>query len=161
MRRLGEHIGYIGFVLFILIGCRDGQTEKQVDRKMADSINWIHDLDQALNTAKTENKPLMIDFTATWCPPCQKMEKETFNDPQVMEKAQEFITVRIDVDQQPSVAEKYNGNAAKYGGIGIPNILFLSQKGNALRHIVGFHSAEALSAVMDSVLSAKCANQKL
>lgn len=28
------------------------------------SVNWIKDADEALEKAKTENKPLLIDFSA-------------------------------------------------------------------------------------------------
>jgi len=28
------------------------------------SVNWIKDADEALNEAKTHNKPLLIDFSA-------------------------------------------------------------------------------------------------
>ena len=94
----------------------------------------------------------MIDFTAKWCPPCQKMKKETFSDFEIINKSDKFINVEIDVDKQQKIAEKYNGNARKYGGIGIPNILFLDKNKNIIDHIVGFHNAEQLSTIMDSVL---------
>jgi uncharacterized protein YyaL (SSP411 family) len=35
---------------------------KQEVRKM--SVNWIKDADEALDRARTENKPLLIDFSA-------------------------------------------------------------------------------------------------
>ena len=66
-----------------------------------------------------------------------------------------FIPVRIDVDQNQDVANEYNGNANKYGGKGIPNILFMDKDKNVIRHIVGFHSPEKLINVMDSVLTGK------
>ena len=46
----------------------------------------------------------------------------------IIKKSNEFIPVRIDVDKQKDIAEEYNGNARKYGGIGIPNILFLDKE---------------------------------
>jgi len=158
MNRLKPVWRWIGLALIIcIIGC-DKQSQEQGQRKAVDPINWLHDIDQGLATAQQVNRPLMIDFTAEWCPPCQKMEKETFSDPQVIAKAAHFVMVRIDVDQQKAVAEKYNGNAAKYGGIGIPNILFLSQQAQELRHIIGFHTAEELITVMDSVVTGQYEN---
>ena len=62
------------------------------------------------------------------------------------------IPIRIDVDKQKDIAEEYNGNARKYGGIGIPNILFLDKEKNIIRQIVGFHNVEQLMGIMDSVL---------
>ena len=60
--------------------------------------------------------------------------------------------LKIDVDKQQDIANKYNGNARKYGGMGIPNILFLDKENNIVHRIVGFHDASQLIAVMDSVL---------
>lgn len=94
----------------------------------------------------------MIDFMALWCPPCKAMEDSTFNQPAVIEKSHQFVTLRIDVDNQPDVAVKYNGNARKYGGVGIPNLLFLSPDNEIIKHVIGFHNADQLIAVMDSAL---------
>ena len=79
------------------------------------------------------------------------MEDSTFSDPGVIRKVAGFIPVRIDVDEQRDVAVQYNGNARKYGGTGIPNILFLTGDGKRLKHIVGYYGPEALISVMDSV----------
>ena len=57
-----------------------------------------------------------------------------------------------DVDKQQNIAEEYNGNARKYGGIGIPNILFIDKEKKIIHHIVGFHDVDQLMGIMDSVL---------
>ena len=135
--------GLIAIVILVLsIGC----TEKP-------RIEWEKDIDAALSTAREIRKPVMIDFTAAWCPPCHAMEDSTFSAPEVIEKSRAFITVRIDVDEQVEVAVKFDGNARKYGGIGIPNILFLDADGGKLKHIVGYHGPEQLVSVIDTVLT--------
>ncbi len=116
-------------------------------------IEWGNDVDAALAAAKELRKPVMIDFMATWCPPCHAMEDSTFCVPAVIEKSRAFVTVRIDVDEQREVAVAWNGNARKYGGVGIPNILFLGPDGGRLKHVVGYHGPEQLVSVMDTVLA--------
>ena len=133
--------------LIVAIGC-----SKKDQGESAGEIHWIEDIDHSLALAKQQNKPLMIDFMATWCPPCQKMEDSTFSHPGVIQKAASFITVRIDVDKQGEVADRYNCNAGKYGGIGIPNVLFLDKEGKELKHPIGYRGPEVFLAVMDSVL---------
>ena len=132
----------------IIISC--GQ---KTARSEATEIQWSANIDSALVQAEQTDKILMIDFMATWCPPCRAMEDSTFNRPAVIKKARHFLTVRIDVDRQGEVANQYDGNAAKYGGVGIPNILFLDKHGTRLAHLIGFQPAERLTAVMDSVLT--------
>lgn len=119
----------------------------------ASRIQWIYSIDSALVLSKQSQKPVMIDFTAEWCPPCRAMEDSTFNDIDIVKKSSKFITVRIDVDKQREIAVQYNGNARKYGGVGIPNLLFLNPDNKKLKHVVGFQNASRLSAVMDTVLN--------
>jgi len=109
-------------------------------------------MDAALAAAQKQNKPLMIDFMAEWCPPCKEMESSTFNQPAIMLKAKAFISVRMDVDKQKQVAAKYNALPQAYGGVGIPNMLFLSSAGTELERIIGFVDAQTLLDTMASAL---------
>ena len=135
------------FSLVIISNCGD---KVRVDSHSA--IQWVSNLDSALTIASNSNKILMIDFMAEWCPPCQKMDKETFINVNIIKKSNEFIPVRIDIEKQQDVANEYNGNARKYGGIGIPNILFMDKEKKVIHQIVGFHDVEKLTEVMDSIL---------
>jgi thiol:disulfide interchange protein len=121
----------------------------------ADKIPWTSDMNDGLARAKSESKPVMIDFVADWCGPCKSMDASTFSDAAVVQKSQAFIPVRIDIDKQKEIAAKYNGLARAYGGPGIPNILFLSRNGTKLRQIIGFKTARELLSEMDSVLKSK------
>jgi len=141
---------FLGFLfsLAFFIQCSQEKTEA-----VKSEISWIENMDQALVSAEDLGKPLMIDFTATWCPPCKKMEDSTFSNLDVIKKSLNFVTVRIDVDKQGDVANKYQSNAGKYGGIGIPNILFLNSDGEEILHPIGFKGPEEFLAIMDSALT--------
>ena len=134
-------------ILLLIVGC-----EKQINEDSRHGIQWGNNLDSAFTIASNSNKIIMIDFMAEWCPPCKKMDKNTFSNTNIINKSNEFIPVRIDIDKQQNIAEQYNGNARKYGGIGIPNILFLDKEKKNIRHIVGFHDVDQLLGIMDSVL---------
>ena len=134
-------------IALLIVGCK-----KQVSEDNHNGIKWGNNLDSALTLASNSNKFIMIDFMAEWCPPCKEMDKNTFSNTNIIKKSNEFIPVRIDVDKQQNIAEEYNGNAKKYGGIGIPNILFLDKEKKIIRHIVGFHDVDQLMGIMDSVL---------
>lgn len=131
----------------------NGFAEKPRHPKKHDGIKWTYDVDDGLAQAKKRGKPVMVDFMAVWCPPCKAMEDSTFSDRAVVEKASAFVPVRIDIDEQREVASRYGALARKYGGIGIPNILFLSADGTKLKHIVGYYGPKQLVAAMDSALA--------
>ncbi len=141
------------FVLVILnlavLSCTKTQDTAKED---IHEIQWITNMDIALVLANEQNKPLVVDFMATWCPPCRMMEDSTFSDPVVIRKSMDFIPVRIDVDKQENIANKYNGNASKYGGVGIPNILFMTSEEKKLKHPIGYIGPKDFIAIMDSVL---------
>ncbi|MBT8233571.1 MAG: thioredoxin family protein [Bacteroidia bacterium] len=46
----------------------------------AEHIQFETDYTTALKRAKTEQKPIFLDYTAAWCGPCKRMEKEVFGD---------------------------------------------------------------------------------
>jgi thioredoxin 1 len=67
--------------------------------------------EDVVNESKRTKKPIFIDFTATWCKPCLKMEQETFSDEAIANKLNsEFIAYKVDVDdfEGMAVAQKYS-----------------------------------------------------
>jgi thiol:disulfide interchange protein len=140
---------FVVLTCFVSVVCANAPLSNAAAKS---KIAWHRNLKEALNLAKQHGKPLMLEFMAEWCPSCKMMEDSTFIDSAVIEKTGRFIPVRIDVDRQKDVAAEYGASARKYGGIGIPNILFMTRDGGKLKHRIGYLDAEALISVMDSVL---------
>jgi outer membrane lipoprotein-sorting protein len=99
-----------------------------------DEINsgrWYKDLDEALKVAKASGKRVFIDFMATWCGPCKMLERECFNTPQFKALGKKYVFCQIDVDQQPSLAQKYQATS-------IPLQVILDKGGNVQDQMVGY-----------------------
>jgi thioredoxin 1 len=103
----------------------------------AGDVNFLHDYDEAVALAKKENKPLMVVFSATWCPPCQTMKKEVYPSPTVQSELKDWVCVYLDVDE-----EKNRKSATQHNVKGIPHIQLLSAKEEALNKQVGSTSVE-------------------
>lgn len=50
-------------------------------------------------------KPVFVDFYATWCGPCQMMMPVI---EELAKEAKDFIVAKLDIDQAPEIAAKYN-----------------------------------------------------
>jgi thiol:disulfide interchange protein len=105
----------------------------------SDGIAWRTDLAAALSESAQTGKPVLVDFSASWCPPCQVMKHESWPDAQVAKAANDnFIPVVLDVDASDS-----QGPAEKYGIRAIPAVLILDSQGKVLRQ-ANFLDAAAL-----------------
>ena len=103
-------------------------------------LAWLHSEEEAIALSKTEKRPMLVDFTATWCGACQEMAKDTFADPRVMAKAGNFVAVKIDATDQddPKVEEV----SKKYGVVGLPTVLLIDSEGKERKRFTEFVGPE-------------------
>jgi thiol-disulfide isomerase/thioredoxin len=99
----------------------------------AQSVNWLKDFDEAKQMAKETGKPILLDFTASWCKPCQEMEKTFWVRTDVIELTKDFIAVKVNYDNERGLAEKYYVSS-------IPNVTITDPWGNWLNYTRGFGS---------------------
>ncbi len=103
--------------------------------KGSDLVKWRNDFDAAKAEAKSTGRPIFIDFTADWCPPCKAMKREVFAKENVAGTLNEkCIPVKIDLTDRASpggvVARQYNVSA-------IPTLILADAEGKVLRTHVG------------------------
>lgn len=98
---------------------------------------------QALAKAKSEGKPLFVDFYAVWCGPCKKMEKQIFTQLEVGEYFNKhFVAVQLDAEKPENVdvAKTYKVEA-------FPTLGIFDGEGKALSINVGYMNAQELMAM--------------
>lgn len=106
------------------------------ERGTPKGFNPYYDYEEALATAKEENKPVIIDFTGWNCVNCRKMEANVWTDPKVATLLnQEFVMVELFVDDRTELAKEeqyvseYSGK--KINTIGKKNSDFQASKFNS------------------------------
>jgi len=63
-------------------------------------IENIEQLNNQLDVAKNNEKPVFIDIYADWCTTCTKMEKETLNSKEIIDFVnRDFIPLKIDITE--------------------------------------------------------------
>ncbi|HEY0067066.1 MAG TPA: cytochrome c biogenesis protein CcdA, partial [Flavisolibacter sp.] len=65
------------------------------------NIQPLHDYEEALQEARRQNKPILIDFTGWACVNCRRMEENVWTNPDVAELMKNrFIVVSLYVDER-------------------------------------------------------------
>ncbi|HEY0426963.1 MAG TPA: thioredoxin family protein [Pyrinomonadaceae bacterium] len=124
-----KRIIFITLAILFVIFDASAQTAEVSTQK--NGITWEKDFKKAQALAKETGKPMMLDFSASWCEPCQMMEKEFWVLSDVVEAVKPFIAVKVDFD-----AEK--GLVGKYGVAAIPYVVFTDPLGNIITSRRGF-----------------------
>lgn len=88
----------------------------------------------AIELAVQEGKPVILLFTADWCPYCKQLERETLTDGEVARLAERFAVLRVDMTSSNPPAETVE-LAKQYGAVGLPTVAFLSPQGEWLRDL--------------------------
>jgi thiol:disulfide interchange protein DsbD len=127
---------------FLFLSARDLSSE-------AKPLTWEHSEVDAVAKARTEKRPLIVDFTAEWCGACKKLSKETFSDPRVAKRIDGFVMLKVDAtnDEDPQV----DAVKGKYKVVGLPTVVVYDSKGAERKRINDFVPPDAMLAALEGV----------
>jgi thiol-disulfide isomerase/thioredoxin len=91
----------------------------------AAQIAWESSYEAGVARAKAENKPVCLVLYTTWCPHCRNYS-HVFDDPRVVERAHDFVMIRLDADKESDVAQRFSKD-----GSYIPRTFFVGSDGAA------------------------------
>lgn len=148
-----------GLQLFILLmgllvctglsGCSKGRSSEQSERysQKMKTISFMNDYTSALHKAQEKNKPLLVAFVEEKCIFSQKMFESTFTDSRIIDLSENFVCVRINMENEGS---ELISDELKIKGT--PTIQFISPGGFPLQRISQYQPAEELARQMEVVL---------
>lgn len=102
----------------------------------------LHLNEEGFETLLAGDKPLLVDFWASWCGPCKMLA------PVIEELAVQYdgtvVVGKVDVDENQSLA-------MNYGVMNIPTVI-LFQKGNEVNRLVGVLPKERFCQMIEAHL---------
>jgi thiol:disulfide interchange protein len=88
-------------------------------------------LEKALARARTQGKPVLVDFSAIWCPTCRVLHAEVFTNTEVKQAiTADYVLSRLDYESPGAQAFMQ-----RYGVQGFPSLLVLSADGMLVRRV--------------------------
>ena len=154
MKNLYRTIALAAVIMAALASC--GNAGAQNDKKVDKKAKGVTELNSDTFQTKVYNmnqeglvflgdKPAIVDFTATWCGPCQRIAP--ILDELAAEYDGKIVIYKVDVDA--------SGDLAKAFGIqSIPAVMFIPLKGEP-KMTVGGRSKAEFKKQIDSILLGK------
>ena len=125
------------------LGIDQSNTTNKISTQYFDPVESITDLNQLINTATTKDQASLIYFTADWCISCRTLEKNTFNNNQLLNYFEQLNALKVDVtdnnDDDKQLMKQFNI-------FGPPTIIMINPDGNEISSLrkIGVITSEEL-----------------
>lgn len=118
-------------------------------------VRNTEELNKQLLIARSNNKPVLLDFYATWCASCVAMDQDVFDLPAVQKALSQFVLLRADLSANNSADELL---LKTYSIVAPPTVLFFNNKGKEVnsRRIVGEVNAKDFLNRLNLFFTASC-----
>jgi thiol:disulfide interchange protein len=130
----------LSLALVLLISCAKETQEA------AETVAWLESYDEAVRLAEDKDRPIMIDFYADWCGWCKRLDSDTYSHKDVIAKAEQFVSLKIDADVERDLSSRYRI-------AGLPTILFIDHTGREIHRVVGYRPAQGFLKEMEAALT--------
>ena len=139
---------YITLLLTIIlsIGCNISSKKLMPGGVDFNSLN-VQDKQvlKTFETAKANDKNVLLIFDAVWCGYCRKLNTITMKDAEVQKTLAGYEVINVDVDKYPKVLKKFT---KEKGRTGIPLIMLFSPEGVQIDEIGGFLRAKPFNKIL-------------
>ncbi|PKL80568.1 MAG: hypothetical protein CVV27_00175 [Candidatus Melainabacteria bacterium HGW-Melainabacteria-1] len=135
------------------------QTNSNADLAVEPAAMRWNAYNAGLDSAKSRNKYVMVQFYATWCGYCKKMDQEVFTDSKVLGTLDKhFVPIRVVESSEQKVS--YQGKSvsekeltAMHGVQGFPTMVFMNTEGEVIGKIPGYVPPEEMNGILGFISS--------
>jgi thiol:disulfide interchange protein len=118
------YYGYEAYRLFADRWVDPAEVSSSVQEKVKEG--WHTSLDRGLATAIEEQKPVLIDFWATWCKSCLVMDRTTLRNPEVSQALANYVKIKFQAEDPDAPPAKEV--MERLGALGLPTYVILKLK---------------------------------
>jgi thiol:disulfide interchange protein DsbD len=106
--------------------------------------------DRMLSRARTECRPVMVDFYADWCVACKELDKYTYPDVDVRRESMRFFNIKVDATDDTDALQAIQD---RYEIVGLPTVLFFDSHGRLKKkpRVTGFVKPEPYARILKRV----------
>jgi thioredoxin-like negative regulator of GroEL len=101
------------------------------------------DVDRAFAQARAQNKPVLMYWGATWCPPCNQLKATFFNRQDFAQASRGFVAVHVDGDRPG--AQKIG---TRFKVSGYPTVVLFGAGGAEITRLPGEVDPDSMMAVL-------------
>jgi cytochrome c biogenesis protein CcdA len=118
------YYGYVGYGILASRWVDPATVSASAKEKIA--AGWHSSIVEGLVQARLENKPVLVDFWATWCKNCLVMDRTTLASPAVDAALDGYVKIKFQAED-PS-ASPARELMQRVGGRGLPTYVILQPK---------------------------------
>lgn len=111
---------------------------------------WGTDVEGAMETAESEDKPVLVYFWTTWCTYCEDYNENAYVDPDVHDRLDEFVLLAVNLDdgspEAKELQQRYNANYP-------PQHAAITPDGELLMEINGYAETDSFIAYLEEALT--------
>ena len=110
-------------------------------------VSWmVNEEEKALEIARNESKPLLVDVYADWCVACVELDEKTYSVATVVDRVDDFVRLKLDFTKEtPWVKEMKR----KYRITGMPTVILFADNGDEVGRFTGFKPPNDFLAFLD------------
>lgn len=140
---------FIAFAFFACLALAAPRVQgaayvRDVDH-VAPKVPWITDQywSEVVARARDLDRPILIDFTATWCGPCKLLDVMVFNEKSVIGELAEVVTFKADIDDPRHARLKEEFAVTK-----VPTLVWCDPRGKEIDRFTGYKSSVEFLAIV-------------
>jgi thiol:disulfide interchange protein DsbD len=128
-------------------------TQKANNKSFESGLTWkyVNSIEALEKAIQASNKPVMLDFYASWCVSCKELENITFKDERVIQTLEKFTLLKADVTnntQEDKALQK------RFNVFGPPALIFFDENKQEIKQaqIIGYKNADEFLEIVTPLL---------